>query len=188
MSDTDLTLEHLAVRIKRQERFMTRWTILGLTIASVGAVYALNSRMALTADSVTTKSLAAETIVLRNGKGKTVAQLSSTTDGTPHILLFDDQEKIRLIIGLRRDGGPSVSLLDPEQGARAVLSLNDKQDATLAMFNAAKLPRATLGINSGGSGHMVLYGTGGGLNLSATDGKVQWNPVDGTTQNIPTRQ
>jgi hypothetical protein len=34
---------------------------------------------------------------------------------------------------------------------------------------------------------MVLYGTGGGLNLSASDGRVQWNPVDGAVQNVQTR-
>lgn len=188
MSDTDITLEHLAARIKRQERLAYRCIVLGLMIVSVGTVYALNSRMTLTADSVTAKNLTAETIVLRNGTGKTVAQLLTTADGTPHILLFDDQEKLRLHIGLRRDGGPSVSLLDTEQGARAVLSLNDKQDATLSISNAAKVPRAVFGSDAGDSGHMVLYGTGGGLNLSATDGRVQWTPVGGTAQNIPTQK
>jgi hypothetical protein len=98
---------------------------------------------------------------LRNGTGKIVALISSTSDGTPHISLLDSREKVRLSIGLRQDGVPSVSLLDTEQGQRAVLSLNDHQDASLTMYNAAKLP--------------------------ALDGRVQWTPVGGAVQNIQTK-
>ncbi|WP_339031104.1 hypothetical protein WI604_05735 [Bradyrhizobium symbiodeficiens] len=56
----------------------------------------------------------------------------------------------------------------------------------MTMFNAGKLPRGTLAVDAASSGHMVLYGTGGGLNLSASDGRVQWNPVNGAAQNFQT--
>lgn len=34
---------------------------------------------------------------------------------------------------------------------------------------------------------MVLHGTGGALNLSAFDCRVQWNPVNEAVQNVQTK-
>ncbi|EHR05418.1 hypothetical protein [Bradyrhizobium sp. WSM471] len=189
MLKVEPTLENLASHIQRQDRSLKamRWSVLGATIMAAAAIISSQWHATVNADAVKTKSLSVETIALRNGTGKIVALISSTSDGTPHISLFDSREKVRLSIGLRQDGAPSVSLLDTEQGHRAVLSLNDHQDASLTMYNAAKLPRATLAVDSASSGHMVLFGTGGGLNLSALDGRVQWTPVDGAVQNVQTK-
>jgi hypothetical protein len=189
MLKAEPTLEALASHIQRQDRSLKalRWSALGATIMAAAAILASQWHSTVSAGTVKAKTLSVETIALRNDTGKIVALISSTSDGTPHISLFDRSEKVRLSIGLRQDGAPSVSLLDTEQGSRAVLSLNDHQDASLTIFNAAKLPRATLAVDAASSGHMVLYGTGGGLNLSASDGRVQWNPVDGAVQNVQTR-
>ena len=158
----------------------------GYALPAPGAFRATKTRSRIRSGSrVTAKNLAVETLVLRNATGEIVALLSSTRDGTPHISLFDAQKKVCLSIGLRPNGGPLVSLFDPEQGARAELSLNGQQDPSLTMSNAAKVTRAALAIDTGGSGHMILYGASGGLNLSASDGRVQWNPVGGTAQDIP---
>lgn len=189
MLEGEPTLENLASHIQRQERSLKamRWSVLGATMMAAAAIIASQWHASVNAGTVKAKTLSAETIVLRNDTGKIVALISSTSDGKPHISLFDSREKVRLSIGLSQDGAPSVSLLDTEQGRRAVLSLNDHQDASLTMFNAAKLPRATLAVDAVNSGHMVLYGTGGGLNLSAFDGRVQWNPVNGAVQNVQTK-
>jgi hypothetical protein len=58
-----------------------------------------------------------------------------------------------------------------------VLSLNDKSDPSLTLFNADKVQRSVFAIDQGGSGHLVLYGTAGGLNLAAHDGRVRWSPL-----------
>ena len=154
---------------------------------AAAAILASQWHATVNAGTVKTKTLSVETIALRNGAGQIVALISSTSDGTPHLSLFDSRQKVRLSVGLGQDGAPSVSLLDTEQTHRAVLSLNDHQDASLTLFNAAKIPRATLAVDAVSSGHMVLYGTGGALNLSAFDGRVQWNPVDGAAQNVQTK-
>lgn len=60
-----------------------------------------------------------------------------------------------------------------------MLSLNDKSDPSLTMFNADKLPRSVFAIDQGGSGHLDLYGTAGGLDLAAHDGRVRWTPSGG---------
>ncbi len=188
MLKAEPTLENLASHIQRQDQLLKalRWSVLGATIMASAAILTSLWHSSVSASAVKTKTLSVETIALRNDTGKIVALISSTSEGTPHISLFDGREKVRLSIGLRQDGAPSVSLLDTEQGSRAVLSLNDHQDASLTMFNAGKLPRATLAVDAASSGHMVLYGTGGGLNLSASDGRVQWNPVNGAAQNFQT--
>jgi hypothetical protein len=72
-----------------------------------------------------------------------------------------------------------VSLLDPQQVSRATLSLNEKSDPSLSLSNADKLPRSVFAIDTTGSGHLVLYGTAGGLDLSAHNGRVRWTPSDG---------
>ncbi|MBW5438598.1 hypothetical protein FXB41_28695 [Bradyrhizobium canariense] len=189
MLKAEPTVESLASHIQRQDRSLKamRWSVLGATIMAAAVIIASQWHATVNADTVKAKTLSVEKIALRNDSGKIVALISSTSDGMPRISLFDSREKVRLSIGLSQDGSPSVSLLDTEQGHRAVLSLNDHQDASLTMYNAAKLPRATLAVNSVSSGQMILYGTGGGLNLSAFDGRVQWTPVDGAVQNIQTK-
>jgi hypothetical protein len=106
----------------------------------------------------------------------------TTSDGAANIAFFDAQQKIRLMAGLGANGGPSLSLVDPQQTPRAVLSLNDQLDPSLTMFNAEKLPRAVIstdGADAGGSGHLIMYGAGGGLDLSAYDGHVRWTSREG---------
>ncbi|TYO64332.1 hypothetical protein FXV83_23565 [Bradyrhizobium hipponense] len=190
MLKTELTLENLASHIQRQDRLLKalKWSVLGATIMAAATIVSSQLQSTVSANTVKVKTLSAETIALRNDTGKIVALISSASDGTPQISLFDGREKVRLSIGLRPNGAPSVALLDAEQGSRAMLSLNDQQDPSLTMSNAAKLPRAVLGVDVANSGHMVLFGTGGGLNLSASDGRVQWNPVNGAIQNIPNQK
>ncbi|GAC1421957.1 MAG: hypothetical protein NVSMB6_23560 [Burkholderiaceae bacterium] len=166
-----------------------RWAVPSLVIALLVLLYTVQLRSSLTSDTITAKSLSVESVMLRNAAGAIVAMMSSAPDGTPQISLFDAQKKVRLSIGLRSNGGPSISLIDSEQSARAMLALNDQQDPLLTMSNAAKLTRAALAIDTGGSGHVVLYGVGGGLNLSAADGRVRWTPVGGgTAQDISTQK
>jgi hypothetical protein len=134
---------------------------------------------------MSTKSVVAESIGLKNAAGNIVALLSSTSDGRPHVSLFDGQKKLRLSIGLRQNGEPSLSLIDPEQGARAVLSLNDQQDPSLTMFDEAKLPRALFALDASRAGTLLLSGGKGGFRLSPAEGKLTWNPIDGPVQDLP---
>jgi hypothetical protein len=175
-SEPELTLERLATRLERQEGFTygLRWIVPVLLIAVLllGAEHVLQPRMAFTADSITTGSVA-----VRNAAGDIVAWVSSSADGTPSIALFDAQNKLRLRIGLRSNGGPSVALIDPDQRSRAVLSLNDQQDPSLALFDTAMAPRGLLALGTGGIGTITLSGPSGGLFLSSTDGRLRWNPA-----------
>jgi hypothetical protein len=154
---------------------------------------------------ISTKTVVAESFGVKNAMGNVVVRLGTSPDGTPSIGFFDAQQKLRLLAGLgangtpsvafsdaeqkvrltaglRPNGGPSLSLLDPQRRARAILSLNDQQDPSLTLFNADKIPRgvfSTDGADTGNSGHLIIYGAGGGLNLSAYEGQVRWNPRSG---------
>ena len=128
---------------------------------------------------ISVKSVIAESVaVWQSARGDIVADLSTSRDGSPSIAFFDANKKVRLMatVGV---SGPSVSLLDPQGVHRAVLSLNDKSEPSLTMFNADKLPRSVFAIDEGGSGHLILYGTAGGLDLAAHDGRVRWTPKGG---------
>jgi hypothetical protein len=183
--NAEQTIERLTARLARVEGQLKglQFAVPGLVILAVAAF----AMQLLKPSSVHTQTVVAETLGVKNSHGDVVVRLGTTADGTPSASFFDAQQKIRLMVGLSANGSPSLSLIDPQQVPRAVLSLNDQFDPSLTMFNAEKLPRAVFSIdggNTGGSGHLILYGAGGGLDLSAFDGRVRWNPRDGAPVDI----
>jgi hypothetical protein len=177
--NAEQTIERLTARLARVERQLKglQFAVPGLVILAVAAF----AMQLLKPPAVHTQTVVAETLGVKNSNGDVVVRLGTTADGAPSMSFFDAQQKIRLMVGLSANGRPSLSLIDPQQVPRGVLSLNDQFDPSLTMFNAEKLPRSVFSIDggdTGGSGHLILYGTGGGLDLSAFDGRVRWNPRD----------
>jgi hypothetical protein len=170
------TIEQLKSRLERAERQMKQlqFSIPGFAVlAAVVLFMHLDKPTVISAKSVT-----AESFAVQSAKGDIVAQFSAGRDGSPSIAFLDANKKVRLMVWVGASG-PSVSLLDPQEVSRATLSLNEKSDPSLTMSNADKLPRSVFAIDNGGSGHLVLYGTAGGLDLTARDGRVRWTPLDG---------
>lgn len=169
-------IEQLKARVERAER---RMKALQFSIPALAVLICAALLMQLDRPTVIgAKSMIAETFSVRNAGGDIVAQLGAGRDGSPSIAFLDANNKIRLMmaVGVR---GPSVALLDPQGVSRAILSLNGKSEPSLTMTNAEKLTRGVLAIDTGGSGHLVLYGTAGGLDLAAHDGHVRWTPAGG---------
>jgi hypothetical protein len=167
---TQQTIEQLKSRLERAERQMKalQFSIPGLAVlAGVALFMQLHKPTVIRA-----KSVIAESFAVQSARGDIVAQLSDS------LAFFDANKKVRLMatVGV---SGPSVSLLDPQEVSRATLSLNDKSDPSLALYNADKVPRSVFAIDQGGSGHLDLYGTAGGLDLAAHDGRVRWTPSGG---------
>jgi hypothetical protein len=181
-------IQRLASRLERQEGYLRglRWIVPGIIILVVtGLGLSLGLLQHEVAD---TQTVAAETFLLKNSNGDIVARLGTTPDGAPGIAFFDKERNLRLTAGLRADGDPFVSLVDPQHAHRAVLSLNDHHDPSLTMFNTATLPRAVFSLDRSdqdSSGHILLFGAGGGLDLSSSDGRVRWTPRGGAAQDVP---
>jgi hypothetical protein len=190
---TQQTIEQLKSRLERTERQMKHLQLISLPLLAVMTGFALFLHTGLfnpkptvisvkdviaetisVKDVIRAKSVFAESFAVQSAKGDIVAQLSDS------LAFFDANKKIRLMASVSVSGGPSVSLLDPQQVPRASLSLNDKSDPSLAMYNADKLPRSVFAIDTGGSGHLSLFGTAGGLlDIAAHDGRVRWTPLGG---------
>ena len=170
---TQQTMEQLKSRLERAESQMKwlRFAVMGLSALIVVALFMQWHKPTV----ISVKSVFAESFAVRNAKGDIVAQMGADSDGSPSIAFRDANNKIRLMASISASG-PSVSLFDPQQVPRAMLSLNENSDPSLTMSNADKLTRSVLAIDKGGSGHLVLYGSAGGLDLAANDGRVRWTP------------
>ena len=183
---TQQTIEQLKSRLERAEKQMKalQFSILVPTVLAGVALFMQLQKPTVirvksviaeeisVKDVISAKSVFAENFAVRSARGDIVAQLSDS------LAFFDANKKVRLMawVGV---SGPSVSLLDPQEVSRATLSLNDKSDPSLVLYNADKLPRSVFAIDQGGSGHLDLYGTAGGLDLAAHDGRVRWTPSGG---------
>ena len=170
------TIEQLKSRLERAEAQLKsfRFAIPALAVLALLALFMQWDKPTV----ISAKSVIAESFSVRNAKGDLVAQMGADSDGSASIVFLDANKKIRLMASVGANG-PFVSLYDPQKVSRATLSLNDKSDPSLTMSNADKLPRSVLAIDKGGSGHLVLYGTSGGLDLAANDGRVRWTPTGG---------
>ena len=170
------TIQQLRSRLDRVEGQMKvfRFMIPGLAILAIATLFMQLDKPTV----ISAKSVFAESFAVQNAKGDIVVQMSADSDGSPYIAFRDADKKIRLIASVGVSG-PSVSLLDPQGVSRATLSLNEKFAPSLTMSNADKLPRSVFAIDKGGSGHLILYGTAGGLDLAAHDGRVRWTPLVG---------
>jgi hypothetical protein len=180
---TQQNIEQLKSRLERAEGQMKglRFTVLGLAVLAVVALFMQLDKPFMQLDKptvISAKTVNAESFSVRNTKGDIVAQMGADSDGSPSIAFLDANKKIRLMVSVGASG-PSVSLLDPEQIYRATLSLNEKSDPSLTLSNSDKAPRSVFAIDKGGSGHLVLYGTAGGLDLAANEGRVRWTPSTG---------
>ena len=172
----DLDNEQLRSRLERAEASLKglRFSIPALAVlACVAILMHLDKPTAIGA-----KSVIAETFSVGNAQGNIVAQFGAGGDGFPSIAFFDANKKVRLIASIGASG-PTVSLFDPQQVSRATLSLNDKSDPSLTLFNGNRVQRGVFAIDQGDSGHLILYGTAGGLDLTAHDGRIRWSPLAG---------
>jgi hypothetical protein len=190
MSDAELTIDHLASRIQRLEDIVSggarRWVIAALfavmIIVSVSLIFLAQTNW------TPVKSVGAETFVLRNSSGDSIAVLGSDPHGMPSLALLDAKKKVRLLIYLQRDGLPGISLLDPQSQTRATISLNDAQAPSLVLFDAEKNLRAFFGLDINSAAVTRLFSSAGGLGLNGADGSVQRNAAGGAGKDVPVQK
>jgi hypothetical protein len=58
-------------------------------------------------------------------KGRVAAQLSSSAEGTPSLFFFDENNIVRLNLGIYPGGNPGIVLMDKNGKSAAVITLSD---------------------------------------------------------------
>lgn len=64
-----------------------------------------------------------EDLMLVDKRGQTTARLTTSGEGTPALFFYDDNDIVRISIGLYADGAPSVVLNDEAGQAAAIMRL-----------------------------------------------------------------
>ena len=73
--------------------------------------------------SVSAQTLSSDNFVLKGANGKVTAQLTTSGEGTPALFMYDDNNVVRISIGLYAGGIPSVVLNDDTGKAGAIMRL-----------------------------------------------------------------
>ncbi len=135
---TDPTLDSLAQRLDRLERENRRLKLAGaillLALVAVGA-------MGQVLPKAVPKVVEAERFVLRDTKGKTRGGLGVLADGTTALAFYDQNEKVRAVLGVE-PAGPSLVLYGQNSETRAVLGhigLETKATGTVEQRPASSL-------------------------------------------------
>ncbi len=190
MSNTEPTVESVSARLNRQTQLIRLlWFV--VAFLAIFTITWIRPGDIVSVKTVSADRIFAGTVAVKNNMDQIVALLSSSSDGSPQISLYDQQQKLRMSIALRANGGPSVGLSDPDRNARAVLSLNDRQEPSLVFFDPNEpndqkgTQRVLLGLDTGGSGLLYLFGRAGALNLATGDGRMKWTPAGGTAEDLP---
>ncbi len=73
--------------------------------------------------TVSAQTLSSNNFVLKGANGKVTAQLTTSGEGTPALFMYDDNNVVRISIGLYAGGIPSVVLNDDTGKASAIMRL-----------------------------------------------------------------
>jgi hypothetical protein len=145
------TLERLASRIAQLEQ---RLRSVALFLLAVIVVAALNF---LFWQVWGHKNAEAERFVLHSADGKTRAMLSTSSDGTPGLAMFDAGEKIRALLSLQPDGAAGLAMVDADGAQRVLLAVLPNGVPSLAIYDAGKKLRAILSTDPSGTPALTLY-------------------------------
>jgi hypothetical protein len=111
------------------------------------------------------EAIAAEEFCLVDKKGNIRAVLSLNEDRQPRLLLFDNNEKLRLSFYIE-EGQPGIELLDTNEKTRAALGLGDNGQPALLLLDKEEKVQASLEMGEDGGPGLDLYDPAGELRAS----------------------
>ena len=116
----------------------------------------------------TVRTLDADRLILRNGKGEIAAMLAVGKDGAPTLGLYGPDHTASLLLGLSTSGAPSLGLYGPDRKVRAVLGLSSSGAPVLRLNGPKEEGRLWFALADDGSPDLQLTGSDGKSRLALT--------------------
>ncbi len=85
--------------------------------------YVFLSTLYISISSVYAQAVTSDDFVLKNARGQVTARLTTSGEGTPALFFYDENQKVRISIGLYGDGVPGIVLNDDQEKAGAIMRL-----------------------------------------------------------------
>jgi hypothetical protein len=125
--------------------------------------------LALTAVGViilngTVRTVDADRLILRNGKGDIAAMLVVGKDGAPSLGLYGPDHKVRAVFGLSTGGAPTLRFNGPTGEARLSVTLSDNGSPALQLTGADGKSQVELTAHGSNPG-LVLLDAAGAIKL-----------------------
>jgi hypothetical protein len=116
----------------------------------------------------TIRTVDADRLILRNGKGEISAMLAVGNDGNPTLGLYGPDHTASLLLGLSTSGAPSLGLYGPDHKVRAVLGLSSAGAPILRLNGPKEEGRLSFALADDGSPDLQLTGADGKSRLALT--------------------
>ncbi len=115
----------------------------------------------------TVRTVDADRLILRNGKGEIAAMLAVGKDGAPTLGLYGP-DHTGIVLGLSSSGAPSLGLYGPEHKVRAVFGLSPTGAPILRLNDPKGEGRLSFALADDGSPDLQLTGADGKSRLALT--------------------
>lgn len=140
--------------------WLTRLMGAGLAVTLIALVIVLTVASG-EHDSLTTGTLLAEEVVLRDADRVTRGRLGMNDQGRVEFSLSDRDGRDRIRLTVLEDGSPGVTITDAEARPRAVLGYLPDGTTSLVFADAEGISRAVVGLGPDGSTHALFADRGG---------------------------
>ncbi len=147
MADHGTEWAALAARVdklERHNRWLRRAGLMVLVVAGTGLVAAAQQRR---------EQVIADRIALRDENGKVRAELVMDK-GAPRLQMYDADDKVRLRATVNK--GPALILLDEEEADRVVIGYTKERGGAMDLYDADKNQLVGLRAHANGQG-LVLF-------------------------------
>jgi hypothetical protein len=96
-------------------------------------------------------------LILVDQQNRTRIVMGQSKEGPPSIWLFDQNGKVRLSFGTYEDGGPTIVLNDAEENAVEIFRTVGPKSSPVLVFKADHTDRIILGLNEKTSDPYFVY-------------------------------
>jgi hypothetical protein len=109
------------------------------------------------------KTIAAQEILLVDGKGNTRGALRLNPEGEPNLAFYGHDGKLRAAFDITNEEGLAFRLTDSSGTTRISMTINSDEIPALRLFDARAHPRALIGVDPEGESALDFYSQQGKL-------------------------